>query len=874
MNTPTPDSLTARLQTALDGRYRIESHAGQGGMATVYVARDIKHDRPVALKLLRPDISAVIGAERFLHEIRVAAHLQHPHLLPLFDSGEADGLLFYVMPYVEGESLRDRIRRERQLSIEDAVKIATQVAGALDYAHRQGVIHRDIKPENILLHDGQAMIADFGIALAVRVAGGTRITETGLSLGTPHYMSPEQASADRDLDGRTDIYALGAVLYEMLAGEPPHTGPSAQAVVAKLMTEDPKPLTQSRRTVPPHIDDAVMRALSKLPADRWQTAAEFANAIERGYATPVTAIRPATPMPSRRWATIAPWVVAGVGVAAAVATMVSRPPQHADPIVVSTLLPPPDWDFAEAESFGALSTDGRQFAFIGLGPRGQRQLWVRRLDTLVAQPVPETEGASAPFWSPDGSSVAYFVGDALMVTKVPAGTPHQICHIPNPYAGSWGMHDVIAVATGAGIVRANALGGACTLAIKSDTAKDGPRHPSLLPDGRHVLFTHERRENSISVGDLDTGAEQRVMAHAQDPTFVSPNILLFGRSAMEAGRLWAQRFDPTRFVVDGDVIAISEIVRTMNGVFAYAASPSGVLAYLPGLGDNGELVTDRRGVVIDTIAAHGAWTHQWAQAHPWVASGGGGALVRFDIGRPNLTAIRTGLAGEASFPVWSPGDSLIAYNSCDSGACGIHQTRLSDGRDSILITSTGSCCVWPSSWSRDGRFLILMHSDGITTQHGQIWTYDLKEHTQERLVTDRASVLEGSVSPDGRWLAYRSDELGTWEVFVRPFRQPGSGVRVSAAGGRSPRWRDDGRELFFQAPNGQVLVADVPQPSGPQFTFGTPRVLFASPGWTRHVFFDIGTSYDVSHDGQQFAFRMTATVPTAVLVQNWRSLVK
>jgi len=272
--------VTGQLRAALAGRYTVEGEIGAGGMATVYAATDVRHGRRVALKVLRPELAAVLGAERFLSEIRVTAKLQHPNLLPLFDSGESAGLLFYVMPFVEGESLRHPLAREKQLPIDEAIRIASAVASALDYAHRHHVIHRDLKPENILLHDGQPLIADFGIALAVSNAGGTRITETGLSLGTPHYMSPEQATGDRGIDGRTDIYALGAVTYEMLSGEPPHSGTTAQAIIARLLTERPRPLTTVRHTVPPHVSVAVHRALEKTPADRFTTPREFADAIQ------------------------------------------------------------------------------------------------------------------------------------------------------------------------------------------------------------------------------------------------------------------------------------------------------------------------------------------------------------------------------------------------------------------------------------------------------------------------------------------------------------------------------------------------------------------------------------------------------------------
>jgi serine/threonine-protein kinase len=269
-----------RLKAALAGRHTLERELGRGGMATVNLAHDLKHHRDVALKVLRPELAAVLGRERFLAEIHLTARLDHPHILTLIDSGESNGLLWYVVPYVRGESLRQKLAREKQLGVEEALAITRQVAGALEYAHQHGVIHRDLKPENILLHEGEAMMADFGIALAIKEAGGNRLTESGLSLGTPQYMSPEQATGDRQLDARSDIYSLGAVLYEMLAGEPPINGPTVQAVIAKLMTERPTRLRVVRDTVPEGIESAVAKALAKVPADRFTSAVGFADALE------------------------------------------------------------------------------------------------------------------------------------------------------------------------------------------------------------------------------------------------------------------------------------------------------------------------------------------------------------------------------------------------------------------------------------------------------------------------------------------------------------------------------------------------------------------------------------------------------------------
>jgi tRNA A-37 threonylcarbamoyl transferase component Bud32 len=287
------------LITVPADRYRIERELGQGGMATVYLAQDLRHDRKVAIKVLRPELAAVIGAERFLREIKTIATLQHPHILGLIDSGGANGTAWYVMPFVEGESLRDRLRREKQLPVADALRLATEVASALDYAHRHGVIHRDIKPENILLHDGQALVADFGIALAVSSAGGSRMTETGLSLGTPHYMSPEQAMGEREITARSDVYALGCVTYEMLTGDPPFIGSTAQAIIAKVMTEKPASIRRQRERVSEEVEDAVLTALEKLPADRFATAAEFAAALNGRAAAPALRSIPAL-SPRRR----------------------------------------------------------------------------------------------------------------------------------------------------------------------------------------------------------------------------------------------------------------------------------------------------------------------------------------------------------------------------------------------------------------------------------------------------------------------------------------------------------------------------------------------------------------------------------------------
>ena len=424
--------LLGRLQTALAARYRLDREVGAGGMATVYLAQDLRHDRSVALKVLRPELAAVIGAERFLAEIKLTANLQHPHILPLFDSGEADSYLFYVMPFVQGETLRDRLTREKQLPVPEALRIAAEVASALDYAHRHGVVHRDIKPENILLHDGQALVADFGIALAASKASGARMTETGMSLGTPHYMSPEQAMGEREITPRSDVYALGAVLYEMLTGEPPFTGNTAQAVVARVLTESPRPLGTQRHTIPRHVEAAVLTALGEAAGrpvrhrGRVRRGAQGPSLRQHGCrwrrprragaaaARPAPAASPRRPGPGRR---------RGGGHR-------RRAVGLAPPGAGRSRSPSSPWRCGRpkrsrrrctaAAPALAISPDGRAIAYLGPG-EGAPRLWLRRLDQLAATPITGTEGASSPFFSPDGRRIGF-----IKARHLGAGSPRSM----------------------------------------------------------------------------------------------------------------------------------------------------------------------------------------------------------------------------------------------------------------------------------------------------------------------------------------------------------------------------------------------------------------------------------------------------------------
>ncbi|HEY6061698.1 MAG TPA: protein kinase [Gemmatimonadales bacterium] len=442
-----PELLT-RLQSALADRYRLDREIGAGGMATVYLAQDIRHDRKVALKVLRPELAAVIGAERFLAEIKLTANLQHPHILPLFDSGEADSYLFYVMPFIEGETLRDRLNREKQLPVGEAVQLAGEVASALDYAHRRGVVHRDIKPENILLHDGQALVADFGIALAASKAGGTRMTETGMSLGTPAYMSPEQAMGEREITARSDVYALGCMTYEMLVGDPPFTGSTAQAIVAKVLTAAPIAPTELRKTVPPSIEAAVLVALEKLAADRFASAAEFAAALAGGTAAHthprLARVAGVTAGPWRRVSAILGGLtLALIGI---LAWALTRHGESAGPSVFDAALP--DVGAMTFAATTAATAYGTPLRNIGISPGGDfavyaakqgdsTLLWYRSLRDATAHPIAGTRGATVPRVSPDGARIAFLVGGQVMVIPVDGGEPRRLLDGHSPTSLAW-----------------------------------------------------------------------------------------------------------------------------------------------------------------------------------------------------------------------------------------------------------------------------------------------------------------------------------------------------------------------------------------------------------------------------------------------------
>ncbi len=870
-------TTTLHQLDSLAERYRVVREIGRGGMASVYLAHDLKHERDVAIKLLHPELAAALGGERFLAEIKTTARLQHPHILPLLDSGDAGGQLFYVMPYVAGESLRDRLDREHLLPIDDALRIGRAIAGALEYAHGLGVVHRDIKPENILLQDGHALVADFGIALAVQNAGGTRMTQTGLSLGTPQYMSPEQAMGERTIDGRSDVYALGAVVYEMLAGDPPFTGSTVQAIVARVMTEKPPPIAPRRERVAPHVEAAVLRALEKLPADRWGTAREFSEALGRpdGASGPADSDA-ARGSESRRPRSARPFVIGAaiVVIALGLGWLGGRWMARGDakpPLTETSILPPVDGSFGERQSL-ALSPDGRQLAFVFATATGARSLWLRQLDAFDAKPIAGSDGADSPFWSPDGTRLGFFARGALYVVDL-HGDTRQLCTVAEPTNASWGRGDVIFFGSRGGVSMVPAAGGACRVLVQRNDAPT-PR-VAVLPDGKRFLYSRGRRGADLVIAD-ETGRALGTLPLRTTTMFavIAPDYLAY-TDDHDPLAVDIRAFDQRSLTWSGPAMRLLNGVRASAGLSTFSVSVTGALAYLPGSADRAYQIY-HGGRVADTVPLEGAWTVAAARhfGSPTIALAGNTVgLWLYDLATRRLTRVAvhdsvagaSGVAGvSVSFPAFSPDGKRVALLSHPLNDCELRVHDLLGDSDRVLLRTSfigsGVLCPWPLDWFPDGGRLLIRHDAAL-----QIMTLDGRVVAT---ISRPGTIWEARISPDGSRIAYASDETGRGEVYVQ--RLPtGLPARVSLDGGRWPNWSDDGRSLYFMTPDGRVQQATIDGRS----SAGAPKTLFDAPLWQRSMFDDNGVGLAVVGNGEWFVVRQSASARGLAYVQNWRALL-
>src|SRR5438132_261110 len=745
---------TLRLKEALADRYTLERQLGAGGMATVYLAHDVRHNRKVAIKVMHAELAALIGAERFLKEIETTANFQHPHILPLFDSGQVEGTVFSVRPYVQGESLRSRLTRETQLPVADAIRIAAEIAAGLDYAHRQGVIHRDIQPDNVLFHDGRALVADFGIALAWCGDGRTRMTKAGASLGMPEYMSPEQAAGEQKQDPRTDVYALGVVLYEMLTGRPPFTGPSAQAIFAQVLSEEPRPLVLERKTVPHHIDAAVARALEKLPADRWQTVAQFAEAL----------------------------------------------------------------------------------AGAGQGEQGT--------------------GNSRPFVSPDGRWIASARQGKLRKVPVDGGPAIDLA-VADWAGGSWGKNGRLvytrAYNTGLWIV---SEGGSDERMLTSpDTAHGELGHwwPQILPDGEHVVFTAYRtpiERATIEVVSIRSGLRSVLFTGGVFGFYVPTGHLLYAVGET----IRAVPFDLRRLAVTGPALPVVDSVamNPTDGAAAFDVSENGTLAYLPVssyVTETEVVLVNRRGDASRALPGADRYNH------PRLSPEGGriavdirsanslGDVWMFQVGRSGGTRV-TAEGGRDFGAEWTPDGRELIYSS-ERPFFDLYR-RAADASRPAEPLLTGTYDRYTGAVSHDGRLFAFVLS---VPGGAELWTVPLRgPPVPARYFANGFNLAHPTLSPDGRWMAYDSDESGRVEVYAQSFPDPHlKRWKVSPAQGSEPLWTRGGSELVYRKGD-SVMAVGVDLANGRS---SQPRALFGgpypdSPGWTRP------RSYDVSRDGERF----------------------
>ncbi len=881
---------TERLEAALAGRYRIERKLGEGGMASVYLAEDLKHERKVALKILRPELAAVLGAERFLSEIKTTANLQHPHILPLFDSGSAEGYLYYVMPYIDGETLRDKLDREKQLGVDESVRIARDVADALDYAHRHGVIHRDIKPGNVLLHDGRPVVADFGIALAVSAAGGGRMTETGLSLGTPHYMSPEQASADRDLSARSDVYSLGCVLYEMIAGQPPHTGPSAQSILVRILTETPRQLTTLRHTVPPHVASAVAKAIEKLPADRFESAKAFRDALEdSAFRHEVRAVAEATGAATRSPPAAAEgrlsgsWVHAAATALLAASTLLfgwmalTRTGASNEGGVVAFVLteaapgwgPPtvgsdgsvvfwefrgePGWYRLEAGALEptllagvgeawttVLSPDAEWLAFIDSEDGGRRVL--RRMParggpttTLWDMGRSSLNLIGAPAWSDDGWIYASVEG---AFGRVPE---------------NGGPFDTLLPLTSVAVSRTTALPGGRGLLL---TIGRAPMDP-----GNHVvLFEPER-------GDTVTVIEDGFDAH-WSPT----GHLIYAHSG---GALYALPFDLRRLEATGPAVPVLDDVAVGANLFGrFNLSPNGTLVYVKGsagadagisfalLDPGGALEvlrlepTNHPDVAISPDGGRIAYTRN---SHIWI----------YDLDRGTNRQL-SDEGTDHHNPIWSPDGREVVFTSARGGEADLYIQPADGSEPARLVGGRPSISDYATQWLEDGTIIF----DGLAPS--DIYTIDASgDAPPEALLEADWSESAPRVSPDRRWMAYSSSEDGgRSQLFVRRWPDLSDRTQVTSGdvgisgGDNGLVWSLDSRTVYFRR-EGRLWTATLTS-DAPAFQVEDTGIAVPAALWDLHPDGRIVVQASAAAGDAG----LEAEPPRMVVVANWTRLLR
>jgi serine/threonine protein kinase len=866
-------------------------------MGEVYRAKDTRLNRTVAIKVLPAQVTDRADLrQRLEREARVISTLNHPHICTLHDIGHQNGIEYLVMEYLEGETLASRLLKGA-LPLDQALRYGIEIADALDQAHRHGITHRDLKPGNVMLTRSGAKLLDFGLAKFhpgtapvltglsdMPTEGGERqsLTAEGVILGTLQYMAPEQLEG-KEADARTDIFAFGAVVYEMATGHKAFQGNSQASLIAAILEHEIAPISALQPMTPPALDRVVKRCLAKDPEERWQTARDLTQELKWIAEPGSQAGQEATLGTPRKSHERLAWIVAAVlflttlGFASA---YLRRAPVDVR-AVRFTIAPPEKTRFLP---YLSVSPDGRHVAFSATDASGKTQLWVRPLDSLSAQPLPGTEGGALPFWSPDSRFIGFFAQGKLKKTGLSGGPPQTLCDAPNAWNGTWNRDGMILFAPNYGpLYRVAAAGGEPSAVTTLDPSQQEISHffPQFLPDGRHFLYLAlcwQKQNSGIYIGSLDSKDRQRLLDAVSNAAYSPPGYVLFQRG----GSLLAVPFDAEQLRPTGEPFPVAEQVQYnhASGEALFSVSQTGVVAYAAGTAVSQLTWFDRTGQKIQTVGPPGEYLDldlSPDQKQVAVELSGPGSkypdIWVIELSRGITSRLTTAPSPECC-PRWSPDGSQILFNSTRDAqspepevrSLGNLYIKSAKGSDKEKAIFKSSAWKIPEGWSRDGRFFlfsILNFGTGSQNSDEGLWALPLPGDPKPMLFLPSASY--GQFSPDGRWVAYVSAESGGDEVYVRSFPLAEGKSKISAQGGGQPRWRGDGKELFYLAPSNKLMAVDVKAGAG--FQASVARPLFETPDLpgitSRH-------QYAVTADGQRFLMIVTEAprLPLTVVL-NW-----
>jgi len=869
------------------GPYEILAPLGSGGMGEVYRARDKRLGRDVAIKILPKEMSAdAARKQRFEREAKTISGLNHPNICVLYDVGSQDGVDYLVMECVEGETLAKRLEKG-SLPLEQVLKYGAQIANALDKAHRAGIVHRDLKPGNIMLTTTGAKLLDFGLAkpaaplasAATLTAGSptSPVTEQGTIVGTFQYMSPEQVEG-KDVDGRSDIFSLGVVLYEMVTGKKAFEGKSQLSVASAILEKEPEPISAVKPMTPPALDHAVKKCLAKAPDERWQNTSDLASELqwvgEIGASTAGTAPLAGVAKSRERLA----WLIACAMAAALAVVLIvgavwwpnSKPPEQ-------TMYFPAPMTFPARDI--TVAPDGHSIAVVAYLESARRNaLWVYELGSRGARSLAGTEGVTYPFWSPDGRWLAFFADGKLKKLEVSGSPVQTLCDAPSGRGGTWNKDGVIVFTPdaelGQGLHRVAASGGTPTLISKPDASRGEQSHrwPQFLPDGTHYLymaaaFSGLKGVNAIFVGALDSNEKRFVVEATANAAYAAPGYLLFPREKT----LLAQPFDLKRLKLTGEPTGVVADLQYQPQVrrAVYAVSDNGLLVSQTGSGValSQPVWFDRSGKELSTVAKADVYSNlSLAPNERSVAidktdmSGLNTDVWTYELQRESAKRL-TFAPATSSTPVWSPDASRLVFSSNRKMHLDLYMKN-SDGAQEEKSIVQGDFDSIPSDWSRDGKYILY-------TQGKDLWFVTPQDMKSSLFLKAPSAIRNGQYSPDGKWVAYASNESGRWEIYVTSFPEARGKWQVSTGGGEQPRWRGDGKELFYLSSDYKLMAT--PVTTGANFDAGTPVTLFqAAP--RQPVPLTDRFAYDVSRDGQRFLIitqvRQADTAPMSIVL-NW-----